>query len=106
MRQGTVGAHVIAGLLKAGKCVGIASNGHRVVNLLLAGAFEASKVQGLHPRAAKICRDESHMEGVPDDVTQYDSGKDLFQQEQLPQLIGGTAFAFCCAKAVPPIKLQ
>jgi uncharacterized protein len=93
-----VGARVIAGLLKAGKRVGIASNSHRVINLLLANAFEAAQEQGLQPDAAK-CGDEGHMEGLPDDVIRYDNGKDLFQHEQLPHLIGGTAFAFCCEAA-------
>ena len=93
-----VGAHVIAGLLKAGKRVGIASNSHRAINLLLAGASECARKQGLHPDAAK-CGDESHMEGLPDDVIWYKNGKDLFQQERLPQLIGGTVFAFSCEAA-------
>jgi len=95
-----VGAHVIAGLLKAKKRVGIASNSHRAINLLLAGALEAAQKRGLHPDTAKICRDEADLEGLPDVVTRFDSGDALFGREDLlPQLIGGTVFAFSCEAA-------
>jgi uncharacterized protein len=94
-----VGAHVIAGLLKAGKRVGIASNSHRAINLLLAGALEAAHALGLNPDAAKVCRDEADLEGLPDSVTRFDGGKCVFGCEQLPQLIGGTVYALSCEAA-------
>jgi uncharacterized protein len=94
-----VGAHVIAGLLKAGKRVGIASNSHRAINLLLAGALEAAHALGLNPDAAKVCRDEGDLEGLPDSVTRFDGGKCVFGCEQLPQLIGGTVYALSCEAA-------
>jgi len=94
-----VGARVISGLIRANKRVGIASNGHRAINLLMAGAFEAAQQQGLHPNAAKVCQDKDDLEGLPGGVTRYKNGKDLFESDQLPQLIGGTAFAFSCEAA-------
>lgn len=95
-----VGAHVIAGLLQARKKVGIASNSHRAINLLLAGALETAQKQGLNPDTAKVCRDEDDLEGLPDSVTRFDSGDALFGREDLlPQLVGGTVFAFSCEAA-------
>ncbi len=94
-----VGAHVIAGLLKAGKHVGIASNSHRAINLLLARALEAAHAHGLNPDAAKVCRDEADLEGLPDSVTRFDAGKCVFDCEPLPQLIGGTVYALSCKAA-------
>jgi uncharacterized protein len=94
-----VGSRVIAGLLAAGKRVGIASNSHRAINLLLSGAIDAAQKQGLHPEAAKVCRDEADMEGLPDGVVQIGGGKEVFAMAQLPQLIGGTAYAFSCEGA-------
>ncbi len=90
-----VGAHVIAGLLRAGKRVGIASNSHRAINLLLAGAWEAARAVGLHPETAKVCRDEADLEGLPEAVIQVGSGTDLFDMASLPQLIGASVFAWC-----------
>jgi predicted RecB family nuclease len=94
-----VGARMIAGLLAAKKRVGIASNSHRAINLLLAGALEAAHEQGLNPDAAKVCRDEGDLEGLPGSVRRFDAGKCVFGCEPLPQLIGGTVFAFSCEAA-------
>jgi uncharacterized protein len=87
-----VGARVIAGLLKAGKRVGIASNSHRAINLLLAGAIEAAGKQSLQVDSAKVCREEDDLEGLPETVMQYENGNALFGGGPLPHLIGGTAF--------------
>jgi uncharacterized protein len=94
-----LGARVIAGLLKAGKRVGIASNSHRAINLLLAGTVEAARKQSLQVDSAKVCRDEDDLEGLPENVTQYENGNTLFGDGPLPRLIGGTAFAFSCEAA-------
>jgi uncharacterized protein len=93
------GARMIAALLKAGKRVGIASNSHRAINLLLAEAWCEAKKSGFHGQAVKVCRDEEDLAGFPDEIQQIEKGRDLFGGGAMPQLIGGTAFAFSCEEA-------
>jgi uncharacterized protein len=90
---------MIAALLKAGKRVGIASNSHRAINLLLAEAWCEAKRLGFRGKAVKVCRDEEDLTGLPDEIIQIEKGRDLFGGRATPQLIGGTAFAFSCEKA-------
>lgn len=93
------GARMIAALLRAGKRVGIASNGHRAINLLLAEAWCEARKSGFCGKAVKVCRDEEDLVGLPDEIGQIEKGRDLFGGGSLPQLIGGTAFAFSCEEA-------
>jgi uncharacterized protein len=93
------GARMIVALLRQGKRVGITSNSHRAINVLLSEAWQAALAAGLHVRAAKVCKEEDQMEGLPSGFCQIASGRDLFEAEDLPQLIGGTAFAFTCEAA-------
>ena len=93
------GARMIVALLRQGKRVGIASNSHRAINVLLFEAWQATVAAGLHVRAAKICRESADMDGLPSGFEQIASGRDLFLAEDLPQLIGGTVFAFGCEAA-------
>ena len=88
------GAHVIAALLRAGKRVGVTSNSHRAINVLLAETWQAARSVGLHPVAVKVCRDEEDMADLPDGVGNVTNGRELYQVDPLPRLIGGTAFAF------------
>ena len=88
------GARIITALLRAGKRVGIASNSHRAVNVLLAEAWKVALDAGLHPEAVKVCKEEEHMTGLPAGFPSIETGHKLFQSSPLPTLIGGTAFAF------------
>jgi hypothetical protein len=92
------GARMIAALLRAGKRVGIASNSHRAINLLLREAWREAKKSGFRGKAVKVCRDEEDLDGLPDEIEQIEKGRDLFGGA-IPQLIGGTAFAFSCEEA-------
>jgi uncharacterized protein len=93
------GARMLAALLKAGKRVGIASNSHRAINLLLREAWCEAKRTGFRRKAVKVCRDEEDLAGLPDEIGQIEKGRDLFGGGAMPQLIGGTAFAFSCEEA-------
>jgi predicted RecB family nuclease len=93
------GARMVAALLRAGKRVGIASNSHRAINLLLAEARREARKLGFRGQAVKVCRDEEDLDGLPDGIRQIESGRDLFGYGAMPQLIGGTAFAFSCEEA-------
>jgi predicted RecB family nuclease len=88
------GARMIAALLQAGKRVGIISNSHRAINVLLAEAWRAALHSGLRPAAVKVCKEEEHLAGLPPGIPSVESGRKLFESGQLPQLIGGTAYAF------------
>ena len=87
-------ARMITALLRAGKRVGITSNSHRAINVLLAKTRQAVLEAGIAIRAVKVCGDVEDMDGLPEGFPRVDSGGKLFQSDDLPQLIGGTAFAF------------
>ena len=88
------GAHMIVALLRAGKRVGIASNSHRAINVLLADTWQAALDAGVNVSAVKVCKEDDQMAGLPSGFTQAGSGRELFDAQPLPQLIGGTVFAF------------
>jgi uncharacterized protein len=88
------GARIIAALLRAGKRVGITSNSHRAINVLLAETWHAALAAGLHPDAVKACKEEEDMAGLPADFPNIATGRELYQENPLPMLIGGTVFAF------------
>ncbi len=92
------GARMVAALLRAGKRVGVASNSHRAINLLLADAWHAAREGGVSVEAVKIAKDDEEMAGLPDGIGRT-TKKDLFAFSKLPSLIGGTAFAFSCEEA-------
>jgi uncharacterized protein len=88
------GAHIIAALLRAGKRVGITSNSHRAINVLLAETWQAALTVGLRPDAVKVCKEDEDMAGLPADFPNVATGRELYQENPLPMLIGGTVFAF------------
>jgi uncharacterized protein len=88
------GARIIAALLRAGKRVGITSNSHRAINVLLAETWQAALTVGLRPNAVKVCKEEEDMVGLPADFPNVATGRELYQENPLPMLIGGTVFAF------------
>ena len=87
------GARMIVALLRAGKRVGITSNSHRAINLLLAEVCRVAADAGLPVDAVKVANGDDHMAGLRDGFRRVDSGRELFSGGRLPQLIGGTAFA-------------
>jgi uncharacterized protein len=93
------GARMIAALLRQGKRVGITSNSHRAINVLLSEAWQAAVAAGVRVRAVKVCSEEEQMEGLPCGFERVGSGRDLYAGEELPRLIGGTVFAFTCEAA-------
>jgi uncharacterized protein len=93
------GARMIAALLRAGKRVGIASNSHRAINVLLSEAWRAAVESGLDPDAVKVGNDDEHLAGLPPGIPRVDNGRKLFENGSLPDLIGGTVFAFIDASA-------
>jgi hypothetical protein len=88
------GSRMIVALLRAGKRVGIASNSHRAINVLLAETSQAALVAEVSVTAAKVCREDDHLAGLPDRFQQIKTGRELFDGRPLPNLIGGAAFAF------------
>jgi predicted RecB family nuclease len=93
------GARMIAALLRAGKRVGITSNSHRAVNLLLAEAITAATEGGVRVDAVKVGRGDKEMVGLTGGFPQVSSGKELWANGSLPHLIGGTAFPFAMEAA-------
>ena len=93
------GARMIVALLRAGKRVGITSNSHRAINVLLSETWQAALDSGLKVSAVKVCKEDDQMAGLPPNFPKIDSGRELFEAAGLPQLIAGTAFAFICDAA-------
>ena len=56
---------MIVALLRAGKRVGIASNSHRAINVLLAETWSAAGEAGVAVSAAKVCGEDGQMDGLP-----------------------------------------
>ncbi len=84
-------ARMIAALLGAGKRIGIMSNSHRAIDLLLAHSVRVAQDDGLSFTAAKVGGDE---ESASDQVQHWRTAGDLFKLDVVPALVGGTAWAF------------
>jgi uncharacterized protein len=93
------GARMILALIRAGKRVGIASNSHRAINVLLAQTSRAATEAGVRITTAKVCKEEEQMAGLPDGCPQIETGRKLFDRRPLPNLVGGTAFAYIAEEA-------
>ncbi len=87
-------AHAILALLSDGMRVGITSNSHKAIELLLHTVAEIALTQGVSLDGAKIGMDSKEREPPifkhPGIVYKSDAGKALGKY----QLVGGTAFAF------------
>lgn len=92
------GGHMIAALLKAGKRVGITSNSHRAICLLLKSASEAADKMGISFTGAKGGCDEDD-ESIHESIEMLPGNGDLFDLPQMPALVGGTAWVFSNEKA-------
>jgi uncharacterized protein len=87
-------AHMIVELLRLGKRVGVTSNSHRAICLLLNETARVAEAAHHSFRGAKIGGDEEDNKNLHSWFTQVKSSSDLFNGAALPPLIGGTAWAF------------
>jgi len=93
------GGELIASLLKAGKRVGVASNSHRAICLLLKEAAEAADRMGIHFNGVKAGGDEDQ-EPIHRSIALLEENGDVFNLAVMPDLVGGTAWVFSKAEAV------
>jgi uncharacterized protein len=84
-------ARMIAALLGAGKRIGIMSNSHRAVDLLLAHSVKVAQDDGLSFTVAKVGAEEETGSGQ---VQHCRTAGDLFKLDVVPVLVGGTAWVF------------
>jgi predicted RecB family nuclease len=87
-------AHMILALLRIGKRVGITSNSHRAICLLLNETAKLAEVGGYRFRGVKVGGDEEDNKDLHERFESVESASKLFTVAQLPNLIGGTAWAF------------
>lgn len=87
-------AHMIVALLKLGKRVGITSNSHRAICLLLNEAAKLAEASRYSFRGVKVGGDDEDQEDLHKWIECVESASKLFTGTQLPNLIGGTAWAF------------
>ena len=85
---------MIASLLAGNKRVGIASNSHRAISLLMAEAAKVATKIGAKFQGVKIGGDEEEGGGIHPRIHWAKAAKDVFAFGALPNLIGGTAWAF------------
>jgi predicted RecB family nuclease len=89
------GARMIAAILSQGRRVGILSNSHKAINLLMAAAMVHARAMGLTPRAVKKITPgspDSYMSPIDSDVRDVSKNSDVMRVD--PLLIGGTAWLF------------
>lgn len=87
-------ARMISALLRLGKRVGITSNSHRAICLLLNEATKLAEIGGYPFRGIKVGGDDEDNKDLHERIELVDSASKLFTGVQLPNLIGGTAWAF------------
>jgi uncharacterized protein len=87
-------AHMIVELIRQHKLVGVTSNSHRAICLLLNETARVGETANYLFRGAKIGGDEEDNRNLHSWFTQVKSASDLFNGGALPSLIGGTAWAF------------
>lgn len=93
------GARMVAALLHEGRRVGILSNSHKAINLLMGAAMAQARALGLTPRAVKKAskdNPDSHMSLVDPTVQDVWSNGDVLSGS--PSLVGGTAWLFADAR--------
>jgi predicted RecB family nuclease len=93
------GGDLIAHLLSAGKRVGVTSNSHRAICLLLKSAAEAADRLGVKFTGAKAGCDETQ-ETVHPRIDLLAENGDVFKLPALPDLVGGTAWVFARPEAI------
>ena len=93
------GGELVASLLKAGKRVGIASNSHRAICLLLKEAGEAADRMGVKFTGVKAGADDDQ-EPIHPSIDLLEQNGDVFDLAVMPDLVGGTAWVFSRIEAV------
>jgi predicted RecB family nuclease len=88
------GARMILELLRHRKRVGVTSNSHRAICLLLNETAKAAEAAKYTFRGVKIGGDDEDNQNLHTWITLVKSPLDLFNSSPLPPLIGGTAWAF------------
>jgi uncharacterized protein len=93
------GGELIASLLKSGKRVGVTSNSHKAICLLLKSAAEAADRIGLSFKGAKAGVDDDQ-EPIHKSIELLEENGDVFKLTTMPDLVGGTAWVFSRPEAV------
>ena len=87
-------AHMIVELLRRGKRVGVTSNSHRVICLLLNEVARVAEAGNYLFQGTKIGGDDLDHENLHKWIRRVKSASDVFNGGPLPSLLGGTAWAF------------
>ncbi len=94
----TRAGRIIAQLLKAGRRIGISSNGHEAVCVLMKAAAEAATAMGIQFSAAKVGENGAREKFHPA-IEIIDQNKALFALPHLPDLVGGSYWVFSLPEA-------
>ncbi len=92
------GGELIARLLGAGKRIGVTSNSHRAICLLLKSAADAADRLGVKFTGAKAGCDDDQ-EAIHPCIDLLADNGDVFKLPTLPKLVGGTAWVFSKGEA-------
>ncbi len=87
-----IGGRIIAELLRARKRVGIASNSHEAICVLMRAVGEAADIAGVRFTGAK-CGEEDR-EQFRQSISILGTNSAAFEAGPLPDLVGGTAWPF------------
>jgi predicted RecB family nuclease len=87
-------AHMIVELLRRGKRVGVTSNSHRAICVLLNEVARVAEKSNYSFRGVKIGGDDQDHEDLHKWIERVGSASDVFNGSLRPPLIGGTAWAF------------
>lgn len=88
-------SRAIVELIRAGKTVGIASNGHKAISHLMSKVAERAAREGVEFRGVKIKKEDDSCLEDYSNISFAKSGKDVFDRIDLDyQLVGGSAWAF------------
>ena len=90
---------MIVELLRRGKRVGVTSNSHRVICLLLNEVARVAEAGNYSFQGTKIGGDDLDHENLHKWIRRVKSASDVFNGGPLPSLLGGTAWAFSCLDA-------
>ncbi len=88
------GAHMIVELMRNGNRVGVTSNSHRAICLLLNEAARVAQKEGDNFNAVKIGGEEKDHRELLEGIQWVKSASDVLKHGMLPLLIGGTAWVF------------
>jgi predicted RecB family nuclease len=92
-------ARTIFALLRLGQRVGVTSNSHRAICVLLNEATKLGETSGRRFRVVKVGGDEEDNKGLHAQIDCVESASEFFTGGQAVNLIGGTAWAFSHAAA-------